>query len=98
MEISVTQRRFDLMNFDNMIKAGYTPVAYSVMMMEDTFYFETVEEAKKAAEYFENGEFATREYVGWWYGIEELEGNIEYYHKEFDPDFTPEIIYINKKL
>lgn len=89
--------QFKQIDLTNMYKAGFNPVAYTVMMLEDTFYFATKEEAHKAHEYFEAGEGATREYIGWWYGIEELEANNKYYTEEMKNDNIPELIKIKQK-
>jgi len=89
--------RFEDMDFSIMKTAGFNLVAFSVMMLEDTFYFETKEEAISAYEYFEGGEAATREYVGWWYSIDELESNNKYYIEEMKNDKIPELIKIDTK-
>ena len=95
MKITPTRRRYEYLNFDAMQKAGFNLIAFSVMMCEDTFYFETEEEADEAWKYFENGAQATGEYVGFWYSIEDVEANKEEYKEEMG--YEPEIIYINDK-
>lgn len=94
MEKTPVQRRFNHLNFDAMRNAGFELKAFSVMMCEDTFYFETEDEAEDAWNYFENGENATGEYVGFWYSIEDVEKNKEEYKEEIG--YEPEIIYINE--
>lgn len=48
--------------------AGYNPIAYSVMMVEDTFVFETDEESVKAYQEFEENATGRNKISGWWYG------------------------------
>lgn len=93
MEETPVQKRYNYLNFDAMKKAGFELKAFSVMMCEDTFYFETVDEADDAWNYFENGPNATGEYVGFWYSLEDIKNNIEEYEEEIG--YKPEIIYIN---
>lgn len=92
--MSIERKRFEKMDFEPMRKAGFNPIAYSVMICEDTFYFNTKEEAKNAYEYFEGGKNATHEYEGWFYSIDEVESNNEFYRKEINVDYVPEIFYL----
>ncbi len=89
---SNVRERYNNIDFEQMFKAGFKPIAYSVMMLEDTFYFKTKEESIKAYEYFESGDFATREYIGWWHSIDEVEANNKYCSEEMDN--IPELIYL----
>jgi len=51
----------------NIIKEhGFNPIAVAQMYFEDTFVFETEEEANKAHSKLENIEKS--KVVGWWYG------------------------------
>ena len=54
---------------------GFKPIMFTKLMMEDTFVFETEEEAKRAFYTFEQDE-NTGEYLGkfdgWWYGIDDF--------------------------
>ena len=95
MEKNYVQKRFDYINFDAMRKAGFELLAFSVMMCEDTFYFATEEEAEEAYQFFEYGENATGDYVGFWYCIDDVEKNIEEYKEEMG--YKPPIIYIKDK-
>jgi hypothetical protein len=93
MEKTPVQKRFEYLNFDTMRNAGFNLLAFSVMLCEDTFYFSTTEEAEEAYRFFEFGENATGEYVGFWYSIEDIEKNKEDYKEDFYSEL--EIIYIN---
>ena len=95
MKKTPVQKRLEYLNFDAMQKAGFNLKGFSVMMCEDTFYFETEEEAEDAWNYFENGENATGEYVGFWYSIESVEENKEDYKESIG--YEPEIIYLNEE-
>ena len=94
MEKTPTQKRYNNIDFSAMHNAGFNLLAFSVMICEDTFYFETEEEAKDAYSYFEFSENATGEYVGFWYSIEDIETNKEDYKE--DMGYEPEIIYLNE--
>jgi hypothetical protein len=91
----VTKKRFENLDLTAMKNAGFNLIAYSVMMCEDTFYFETENEAEKAFQYFEGGPNATREYSGWWYCVDDIEKNIKDYKKEIG--YKPEIIYFKNE-
>ncbi len=69
----------DLEDFQEQLEiirnAGFKPIAVSQMYLEDTFVFETPEEATEAynqLEDCENGKLA-----GWWYGKEEFEKSVK---------------------
>lgn len=53
---------------------GFKPIMFTELMMEDTFVFETEEEARRAYNKFEMDENC--EYIGkfdgWWYGIDDF--------------------------
>lgn len=54
-------------------KKGFKPIGVTQMICEDTFIFETTEEAKKAYETFEQkGDKWIGKVVGWWYGKEDF--------------------------
>ena len=93
MKETPLQRRYNNIDFSAMHNAGFNLVAFSVMMLEDTFYFETEEEAKDGYNHFEFGGYATGEYVGYWQSIEDIETNKEDYKEQFG--YEPEIIYLN---
>ena len=57
--------------------AGFKPIAVTQMMFEDTFVFETDEEATKAYTLLEIG----GEVCGWWYGREEFLEEVRDYEK-----------------
>ena len=71
-------------DIDKLKENGYTPIAVSQMYLEDTFVFETKEEAKKAYHQFESDENEKwiGEIVGWWYGREEFEKEVNEYETE----------------
>lgn len=53
---------------------GFNPIMFTELMMEDTFVFETEDEANRAYRKFERDE--KEEYIGkfdgWWYGIDDF--------------------------
>jgi hypothetical protein len=51
--------------------AGFKPIAVSQMFLEDTFVFETDEEAMKAYKQLEDCE--NPKLAGWWYGKKDFE-------------------------
>ncbi len=57
---------------------GFKVIAVSQMMMEDTFVFETQDEADKAFKLFEQDNTTI---VGWWYGKEDFIKAVEEYEK-----------------
>ena len=69
-------------------EAGFNPIGITTMMCEETFIFNTEEEASKAFEYFETNRRANidkHEYLpdGWWYGLVDF----ELYHRKYVWDF-----------
>ncbi len=52
--------------------AGFNPIGITNMLCEETFIFNTDEEAQKAFEYFEKNPVGDV-IQGWWYGIVEFE-------------------------
>lgn len=71
----------------NKLKAnGYNPIAVSQMYFEDTFVFETNEEATKAYRQFERDEKEKwiGEIVGWWHGREDFKKTVKEYETEND--------------
>jgi hypothetical protein len=62
---------------------GFNPIGVSVMMFEDTFVFETIEEAKQAGKVCEGASLPNDRLAGWWYGKEEIPGTIDDYEKSF---------------
>jgi hypothetical protein len=68
---------------------GFKPIAYCHYACEDTYIFETKEEADRAGEFCEtNKGFA----CGWWYGLDEFKRGLE-----DDLEFKPKNIKIFKK-
>ena len=59
---------------------GFNPIMFTSLMFEDTWVFETDEEAKRAFYTFEQdkntGEYLDK-FDGWWYGIEEFNRQAE---------------------
>ena len=75
--------------------AGYKPVAVTTMMCENTFVFETKDEADRAFLQFEKhpqGEYIS----GWWYGREDFKQGLENYKKEFTLPlgYEPHVIWL----
>lgn len=56
-------------------KHGYKPIAVCQMYFEDTFVFETDEEAKEAFDELEKG----NKVQGWWYGKKDFLKTVEEY-------------------
>jgi hypothetical protein len=53
-------------------EAGFNPIGITVMICEETFIFNTDEEAIKAHEYFEKN--PVKDVIqGWWYGLVDFE-------------------------
>ncbi len=70
--------------------AGYKPIAVTTMMCENTFVFETQDEADRAFEQFEK--YPQDECIsGWWYCKESFADSIKEYAKEVGYD--PHIIW-----
>lgn len=62
---------------------GFNPIAVTQMYFEDTYVFETGQEAKKAYEMLEEDESLEYRCFGWWYGKEEfLKEVLDYESKE----------------
>jgi hypothetical protein len=72
-----------LPDIKRMKSEGFNPIGYSVMFIEDTFYFKTKEEALRAYQYFE---VERRGIAGWWYGIEEKDQNAKDYLESTDSE------------
>ena len=73
-------------NIDKLKENGYNPIAVSQMYFEDTFVFETEEEAKKAYQQFEidENEKWIGDISGWWYGKEDFIKTVKEYESEND--------------
>ena len=77
----------DFKNDIDKLKAnGYKLIAVSQMYFEDTFVFETKDEAIKAYHQFERDEKNEwiGEIVGWWYSKEDFEKVVKEYETEND--------------
>lgn len=73
-------------SIDQMKLAGFNPIAVTQMYMEDTFVFETEDEATRAHEYFEvnnTGNLPIR-ISGWWYGRDYFMQTLKEYESKFD--------------
>lgn len=70
-----------LADIDMLKSYGYNPIAVTQMMLEDTFVFETDEEAESAYQRFEA--YVNR-ISGWWYGKNEFLEAVKEYQKEND--------------
>ena len=68
---------------NKMGKADFYPVGFARMGGEDTFIFQTSEEAKKAYHHFERNEKGEwiGDIVGWWYGKEAWPETVDWYRK-----------------
>lgn len=73
-------------NIDKLKENGFNPIAVSQMYFEDTFVFETEEEAKKAFQQFEidENEKWIGDISGWWYGKEDFLKTVKEYETEND--------------
>ena len=71
-------------------KAGFNPVGIGMMGLEDTFIFETDEEATRANHQFERAENGRwiGEIEGWWYGREEAVKILAEYNEMYDENDT----------
>jgi cobalamin biosynthesis Co2+ chelatase CbiK len=73
-------------DIDKLKANGYKPIAVSQMYLEDTFVFETKNEATRAYRQFERDEKEEwiGEIVGWWYSKEDFEKTVKEYETEND--------------
>jgi hypothetical protein len=73
-------------NIDKLKENGFNTIAVSQMYFEDTFVFETEEEAKKAFQQFEidENEKWIGDISGWWYGKEDFIKTVKEYETEND--------------
>jgi hypothetical protein len=69
---------------------GFNPIGFSVLTCEDTFIFETEEEAKKAYHLLERD--VNNKWIGkvdgWWYGKENFLTHVKEYEERFDIEST----------
>lgn len=63
--------------------AGYRPLAYSVMLCEDVFYFSTYDEALMA---YQDLELRQGLVGGFWYALDDYERNREWYKNNIGSD------------
>ena len=70
---------------DLIIVNGFKPIAVTKFMLENTFVFETKDEAMKAYHFFERDENENwiGNIVGWWYGREDFIEAVKEYEAEF---------------
>lgn len=73
-------------DIDKLKSKGFNPIAVTQMYLEDTYVFETNEEATKAYHLFERDENNDwiGEMFGWWYGREEFMKTVEEYENNDD--------------
>jgi len=73
------------------IQAGFKPLLITVLMCEETFVFQTHEEADAAAKMFLP--------EGWWYSIDEWDQTYNNYLKEFgvEEGHEPVVHWLNKE-
>jgi hypothetical protein len=70
-------------DIDKLKENGYNPIAVSQIYLENTFVFETSNEANKAYQQFEKSR-KEEKIVGWWYGKEDFEKAVKEYETEND--------------
>lgn len=64
---------------------GFNPIGVSQIMLEDTFIFETDEEAEKAFNLLEKeGDSSGKKIVGWWYGKESFLEEKKWYEEQWE--------------
>lgn len=64
---------------------GFDPIGVSQIMLEDTFIFETDEEAEKAFNILEKeGDPSGKKIVGWWYGKESFFEEKKRYEEQWE--------------
>lgn len=74
---------------------GFNPIAVTQMYFEETFVFETPEEANRAFQKLEaNGNSRV---IGWWYGKEDFLHEVDIYEKENEGYSKVRIHWLNKK-
>jgi len=66
-------------SIDILKSSGFKPIAVTQMIFEDTFVFETPEEANNAYEQFEK---IDGKIVGWWYGKDDFLEAVREYEEE----------------
>lgn len=87
----------------DLLAAGHKVVAITVMMCEETFVFQTVEELGPAIEFANNNGWPNE---GWWYAIEDdgewpWEKSCKDYLERFcngDESQMPKIYWLNKNI
>ncbi len=70
---------------------GFNPIAVTQLMFEETYVFETEEEAIKAHATLENCD--NRLLCGWWYGRDYFMETVNDYEKE-NPDCRVKILWL----
>lgn len=76
---------------------GFKPIAITVMMFEETFVFETEEEALIAHDEFENNPTHNIVIQGWWYDREGFKKSVEKYIEKFQSIPVIYWLYDNKR-
>ena len=71
---------------------GFNPIAITTMIFEETFVFETEEEAMKAHDEFEQNPKYEIVIQGWWYGRDSFKKAIQDYIKKFE--YIPKIYWL----
>lgn len=79
-------------NIDILKRHGFNCIGVSQMYLEDTYIFETKEEATKAYRQFERDENENwiGKIAGWWYSKEDFDSTVIEYEKEMN---TKVLIY-----
>lgn len=88
-------------NINNIRKFGFKPIGFTVMMCENTFIFETEDEALRAYNKFETGKNKTKGrrplcIQGYWYSRRDFEAEYSEYKSQF-PDCR-DVVWFEKKI
>lgn len=77
-------------SLDHLRDNGFNPIAITQMYLEETFVFNTKEEADKGFELLERGKSLV---TGWWYEKEEFLATYKKYEEEMG--YAPHIYYLD---
>ncbi|GJQ44113.1 MAG: hypothetical protein JETCAE03_36110 [Ignavibacteriaceae bacterium] len=72
-------------------KHGYNLIGFCEFCFENTFIFETAEEAAKAHQEFEK---KNNTLVGWWYGKEDFQRSLDHFQQNY---WEIPVIWFNEK-
>jgi hypothetical protein len=74
--------------------AGFNPIAVTQLYFEDTFVFETADEANRAYKALEDCE--DTKVVGWWYGKEDFEKTVAEYEAKSSGEWKVLVYWIDE--